>query len=76
MTLHEEVEALLFLSEGKPYLMEVSVLNSAQLEPKSWSDVISLKYPYVKTLNIKKQPAEECVVIILSLNKKALLVSS
>lgn len=28
--------------------MEVSVLNSALLEPKSWSDVISWKYPYMK----------------------------
>ena len=25
LTLHEEVEALLFLSEGKPYLIEVSI---------------------------------------------------
>lgn len=46
--LHEEVEALLFLSEGKPYLMEVSVLNSALLKPRRCSDVISLKYPYMK----------------------------
>lgn len=51
--LHEEVEALLFLTEGKPYLMEVHVLSSALLEPKSWSDVISLKYPYMENTELK-----------------------
>lgn len=31
LALHEEVEALLFLPEGKPYLMEVPVPKSALL---------------------------------------------
>jgi len=56
--------------------MEVSGLNSALIEPKIWSDVISLKYPCMKTLNVKKQPARKYVVSILSLKKKGPLVSS